>query len=260
MATFESYDQGTPCYVELMTPDLEAAKSFYGGLFAWELADVPQGPDGIYTTVARGGASVAGMGGLPTEQSAHPAFWQVYLAVDDVDAVAAAVPAAGGTLNAGPFDVGDLGRMAEIEDPAGARINLWQAGSRVGTSVANEPGTPTWNELMTTDLGRALEFYRTLLGITSETVPMLGGEYTLLKVGDRQIAGAMQQEAEAGAGPPPHWNVYFNVESCDDSVARVVELGGEVLGQPFDMVGVGRMAVVTDPQGGSFSLMQDPPA
>lgn len=259
MARFESYDEGTPCYVELMTPDLEAAKTFYGGLFAWELADVPMGPDGTYTTVSRGGASVAGMGGLPTEMSGHPAFWQVYLAVDDVDAVAAAVPAAGGTLNAGPFDVGDLGRMAEIQDPTGVRVNLWQAGTHVGSAVANEPDTPTWNELLTPDLGRAREFYSTLLGVTWETMPTMGGDYTVMSVGGRQAAGAMEQQQAADGGPRPHWNVYFNVESCDDSLARALELGGHLVAPAFDLPEIGRIAVLADPHAAMFCLMQDPP-
>ena len=62
------------------------------------------------------------------ELSGHPAFWGVYLAVDDVDATAAKVASAGGTLEAGPFDVMELGRTASIQDPTGARVNLWQAG------------------------------------------------------------------------------------------------------------------------------------
>jgi predicted enzyme related to lactoylglutathione lyase len=61
-------------------------------------------------------------------------------------------------------------------------------------------------------------------------------------------------------GVPPHWNVYFNVEDCDASMARAVELGGSVLAPAFDVGGVGRMGFLTDPQGAMFALMANPPA
>ena len=77
----------------------------------------------------------------------HPAFWGVYLAVDDVDATAAKVVPAGGKVEAGPFDVMELGRMASIQDPTGARVNLWQAGQSIGSVRVNEPGCPIWHEL-----------------------------------------------------------------------------------------------------------------
>ena len=89
----------------------------------------------------------------------HPAFWGVYLAVDDVDATTAKVEAAGGKVEAGPFDVNTNGRMSAIQDPTGARVDLWQAGTTIGTQRANEPGTPIWNECVTADIegrGRVL--------------------------------------------------------------------------------------------------------
>ncbi len=77
-------------------------------------------------------------------------------------------------------------------------------------------------------------------------------DYTCLLVDGRQVAGAMPPMME---GVPPHWNVYFNVESVDDTAAKVVELGGKVVAPPFDVPGVGRMAVLADPQGAMFNLM-----
>jgi hypothetical protein len=78
------------------------------------------------------------------------------------------------------------------------------------------------------------------------------GDYTCLVVDGRQVGGATPPPME---GVPPHWNVYFNVESVDDAVARATELGGRVVAPAFDVEGVGRMAVLADPQGGMFNLM-----
>ena len=256
MPKFEKYAQGTPSYVELMTPDQEAAKAFYGPLFGWEFEDVPMGDAGYYVAVAKDGDSVAGISGQMPGMEGHPAFWGVYLTVDDVDAVAGKVAGAGGEVEAEPFDVMDLGRMAAIKDPTGARVNLWQAGATIGTTRANEPGTPIWNELITADVASATRFYGDVLGVSWEEMPMEGGPaYTCLVVDGRQVGGATPPPME---GIPPHWNVYFNVVDTDATIAQATGLGGSVVAPAFDVPGVGRMAVLADPQGGMFNLMQNP--
>jgi predicted enzyme related to lactoylglutathione lyase len=184
----------------------------------------------------------------------HPAFWNLYLAVDDVDEATAKVEAAGGKVQAGPFDVDENGRMSALQDPTGARINLWQAKRTIGSRRGNEPGTPIWNEVMTPDIPRATRFYADVLGMGSDEMDMgEAGTYTVLTNAEgRQIGGAMNPATE---DVPPHWNVYFNVEDVDATVARTQELGGTVVAPAFDVPGVGRMAVLADPQGAMFNLM-----
>ena len=82
MPKIEKYAQGTPSYVELVTPDQAAAKAFYGPLFGWELEDVGLDENGYYVTVAKEGDSVAGLSGQLPGMEGHPAFWGVYLTVD----------------------------------------------------------------------------------------------------------------------------------------------------------------------------------
>jgi len=256
MPKFESYSQGTPCYIELITPDQQAAKAFYGPLFGWRLDEVQVSDQGdYYVTAGLDDDPVAGIAGQMPELAGHPAFWGVYLTVDDVDAAVARVAEAGGKVEAEPFDVMDLGRMAAIQDPTGARVNLWQAGTTPGTVRVNEPGTPIWNELVSPDLPTATRFYEQVLGVRWQTEAMEGGDYLTLLAGDRVVGGAMPPMAE---GMPPHWNVYFNVTSVDDTVAAAERLGGRVVAPAFDVAGVGRMAVLADPQGAIFNLMQNP--
>jgi predicted enzyme related to lactoylglutathione lyase len=257
MPTIDSYAQGTPCYVELMTPDPGAAKAFYGSLFGWTLTDVPVGEgQDVYVTATLQGDVVAGIAQQMPELAGHPAFWSVYLAVDDVDATTAAVATAGGEVEAGPFDVMDLGRMSAIKDPTGARVNLWEAKSHPGTQRANEPGAPTWNELVSPDVKTATGFYAELLGVTWEDAPMPEGSalesYAMLQVGGRAVAGALPPPME---GLPPHWNVYFNVTDVDQAVTRAESLGGRTTVPAFDLPEVGRMAMLSDPQGAMFWLM-----
>ena len=181
MPKIESYQQGTPSYVELVTPDQRAAREFYAPLFGWEVEEVPLDEQGsVYLTASLQGDAVAGISGQMPELAGHPAFWGVYLTVDDVDAAAARVAEAGGKVEAGPFDVMDLGRMAAVQDPTGARVNLWQAGTTTGTARANEPGTP--------DLERARQ-------------PRPAGRHPVLRA--RSLGVTWRAHADAG-GRLPH--------------------------------------------------------
>jgi len=255
MSTVDRYAQGTPSYVELTAPDQQAAKAFYGPLFGWEFEDVDLGEAGVYVAASVQGDSVAGIAGQPPQ--GHPASWGVYIAVDDVDATTARVAGSGGTVEAGPFDVLELGRMSSVRDPTGARVNLWQAGQSIGSVRVNEPGCPIWHELNSPDLPTATRFYAEVLGVEWQAVPMeTGDDYTCLMAEGRPVGGAIPPPME---GIAPHWEVYLNVEDCDASLARAVELGGSELLPAYDLAGVGRTALVRDPQGALFGLLQNPP-
>lgn len=263
MPKFTNYHQGTPCWVELMAPDQQAGAAFYADLFGWEVQSTPMGPaedgtDGVYLLAVKDGEQIAGISGQMPELAGHPAFWGVFLAVDDVDAAAAKVEAAGGTIDAGPFDVMEHGRMVAIQDPTGARVNLWQAGQHIGTGLANEPGTPIWNELVTPDVPRAIEFYREVVGLGTEEMAMDDDVYTCFTNVAGEVVGGPTPPMMDGV--PPHWNVYFNVEDADATAARIDALGGQALAPNFDVPGVGRMGFYTDPQGAMFAVMQSPSA
>ncbi|HET7683070.1 MAG TPA: VOC family protein [Marmoricola sp.] len=261
MPKIETYVQGTPSYVELVTPDQRASAQFYADVFGWDISEDPlpeEAGGGVYLMGRLQGDAVCGISPQMPGMEGHPAFWGVYLTVEDVDGAAAKVQAAGGDVEAGPFDVMELGRMAAIKDPTGARVNLWQPRATIGTERANEPGAPIWNELVSPDVDRALEFYRTVVGMGAEKMEMPDGSYTCLTdVEGRVVGGTMPPMAEQ---VPPHWNVYFNVVDADATAARVQELGGQVVAPNFDVPGVGRMGFFTDPQGGMFAIMQNPPS
>ena len=194
---------------------------------------------------------------LPRAQSPElaaagaPPMWNTYLAVDSVDEATAKVEAAGGKVAMAPFDVMDAGRMAFVIDPAGAAVALWQANQHIGATLVNEPGAITWNELVTDDPGVVM-FYQRVVGLSTSKVDMGGGEYTMFEASGQQVGGSMAPQMP---GVPNHWHVYFAVADADAAAAKVTELGGSILVAPFDMP-VGRMAVVSDPQGTVFSIIQ----
>jgi uncharacterized protein len=248
-----SYAQGTPNWVDLQTSDQAAAKQFYSGLFGWTYDDQPMGEGAVYSMAELGGEHVAAIAPQPAELAAAgaPPMWNTYIAVDSVDDAIAKVEAAGGQVAMPPFDVMDAGRMAFVLDPGGSAVALWQANQHIGATLVNETGTLTWNELITTDPAAA-KFYEQVLGVTTSTMDMGAGEYTLFHVGDQMVGGSTPPPME---GVPNHWHVYFAVDDADATAAKAAELGGSVMVPPFDTP-VGRMAVLADPQGAVFSVIK----
>jgi uncharacterized protein len=246
MAERTAYAPGTPCWVDLGTPDSAGAGRFYGSLFGWELASDPRPEAGGYGMFSVQGKLVAGLGPQANPQS--PPYWTVYVSVADADATAAAVTSAGGKIVAGPMDVFDAGRMAVVQDGTGVFISCWQPNAHIGAQLVNEPGTFTWNELASSDLAEARNFYASVFGWEVQGDP--GSDTAaIFAVGGKAICGAHA----AGADEPPAWSVWFSVEDCDASAAKVTGLGGSVLMPPTDM-DFGRGAVVADPQGAVFGI------
>ena len=155
------------------------------------------------------------------------------------------------------MDVMDQGRMTVFVDPTGAHCATWQPGIHKGAELVNEPGSFCWNELYTRDLPRDLDFYRSVFNYTVEETEMgSGGKYNLLKVGGRPVAGAMNMDTVGlPAEIPPHWLVYFAVSDIQASMSKVTELGGSARG-PMDTPMVDRSAIITDPVGAVFAIIQ----
>jgi predicted enzyme related to lactoylglutathione lyase len=116
-------------------------------------------------------------------------------------------------------------------------------------------GTFCWAELTTTDQGAGKEFYGALLGWEADDRPVgdAGSYYSMQLIEGKPVAAiAAQPEQQREAGVPPLWNSYVSVESADAVAERASELGATVHAPPFDVMSVGRMAVIQDPQGAFF--------
>jgi len=248
------YAPGTPSWIDLATPDVAAARQFYGALFGWEFAESDtDDPENPYFMATLGGKAVAGVMRLSEEMAAGgmPPVWSSYVTVADVDESAGKVTALGGTVMQAPFDVMGAGRMAVCADPTGAVICLWQAKEHIGAELVNEHGTLTWNEIMTADVAKATEFYVELFGWAAETTDVGPMQYTSFMLGDRPVAGGMSPPVE---GIPAYWGVYFDVDDTDALVEKAKGLGATVLAEPQD-IPPGRFATMTDPQGAMFNVL-----
>lgn len=257
MTEHSSHAPGTPSWVDLSASDVDAAKDFYTGLFGWEIEDQFDG-DGnrIYAMARLDGKAVAGLGPIPPGIE-MPSVWNTYVASSDVEATAAAVEAAGGQVVMAPMQVMDSGKMAVFTDPTGAAFSVWEAQGHIGSELGNIANTHSWNELMSRDLQSAQAFYQEVFGWKYDVQQMPNGEYHVIAGGENGgLGGMMDMPAEVPEMVPSHWGVYFTVDDLDASVAKVQELGGQVVMPAMEMPGVGKMSTVHDCCNAPFTLMQ----
>lgn len=253
MPEITKYEPGTPSWVDLGTPDLPGARTFYSALFGWTINEGPAEVGG-YSTCELDGKPVAGLG--PQMNMGMPPYWTTYISVSNADETAAAIKEDGGNVIVEPMDVLDVGRMAVATDPAGAVFSIWQPGTHIGAGIVNDANSFCWSELTTRDPQHSVEFYGAVFGWTANILTNVGVEnYIEFHLGGKGIAGMMPMTGDSWPDDMPnHWMVYFAVDNCDTTVARVEELGGSVMVPPTD-VPPGTFAVVKDPQGAVFSVI-----
>jgi len=119
--------------------------------------------------------------------------------------------------------------------------------------IEYEPGTPSWVDVSTSDLGASGAFYSKLFGWEAEDQGADAGHYTMFRMRGLNVAGMGQRMDE---NQPPAWTTYVTVRDADATVAKVREAGGAVFMEPMDVLDVGRMAVLADPTGAVFALWQ----
>jgi uncharacterized protein len=256
-----TYVPGAPNWVDLGTPDVEAAAEFYGAVFGWQFQSA--GPEaGGYGMFTLDGKTVAAAGPL-TGEGDTPG-WTIYFHTPDADATAAAVRKAGGSARAEPFDVFTAGRMAQFTDPTGAMFAVWQPGEVKGLDAVTEPGTLAWTELHTSGVPEAKSFYQAVFGWAMQDMAMGSTTYTVIQPaagGDQSSQGgimALTPEMSA-AGMTDRWTLYFEVADCDAAVAAAARKGGSVAVPATDIPGVGRFAALIDPAGAVFSVITSAP-
>ena len=242
-------------WYELMTSDTHAAGKFYSDVVGWTTNEMSSPEAGTYTTFNLGSVGMAGM----LKMEGHSG-WIGYISVDDVDAHVEKIVEAGGKLLRPAVDIPQMLRFAVMSDPQGAAIVVFTSHPGMPSPQRPEPpatGTIGWNELYTTDLDGAFDFYSKMFGWTKHSDMDMGpmGLYRLFDQGDKKPMG------DGGMmNKPPHvpvscWNFYFCVDSIGEAVSRVKAGGGQVLNGPMQVPGGGWIINGQDPQGAMFCLV-----
>ena len=258
MPDVTSITPNTPVWVDLSSPDLDAAKRFYGQIFGWEAVQIAGPEAGNYTLFKIRGKDVAALG---STMDGQPPAWTTYFATEHIDQSVEQFKAAGGEVVMGPMDVMGQVQLAILRDPTGAFLALNQPGAHRGFQIANEPGAFTWAELDTRDLPRAKQFYKDAFGWGEETTPTGEGmpDYTQWQLNGQYIGGAMSMPPMVPAEYPRIWLIYFQVENTDRTAAQIKQLGGQVCRSPWIALAVVSRLPATQ-HGAVFGILQAPSA
>ena len=247
---------GKMVWADLVTPDLAAAEKFYGGLFGWTFRHVRAGSS-EYAVAMLDGRPIAGLmeKAIPSGER-HQSAWLTFMAAGDVDAVKRVAVAHGGKVLVDTKSYPMRGRQCVVSDPEGAVFAILASSSGDSPDFLPVTGEWIWSSLHAKDAGAAAAFYQELFGYDVFEMPSEdGAEHLILSTDDYARASANSLPG-GSARRHPHWLNFVRVEHAADITAKVVAMGGRVLVEPrIDRHG-GMLAVVADPAGAPFGLME----
>src|SRR6266849_27329 len=245
MAETKTAVTNVPIWLDLSSSDPAGSRQFYGKLFGWQVDVNPDPQYGGYALGKLGGKDVAGIG------------------TKNADETVKKTTAAGGRVIVEPMQVGPQGRMAVIQDPAGAFIGAWEAGEMKGAQVMNAPNWFGWSELNSRGIDKSIDFYKKVFGWSSKKSEMGGQEgmpdYIEFQANGESIAGGMEMSSMVPAEVPSYWMPYFEVADVDKAFHKATELGASEMVAPQDFPG-GRFGIVSDPQGATFGMLKPKPS
>ena len=247
---------------DLLTNTPEESRKFYGELFGWEFEtpgiDLGFGGESSYMLIRHNGDLIGGMiDANALKKKNNISQWMTMMSVDDIDAAASSIAGTGGKVLTPPTELKSRGKLAIVEDPTGAIFALIE--TKEGDPADREPTHNNffWDELWTSDVEQASNFYHHVVGYEREDQPIesSGRAYHVLKTDDKPRAGIMSNPFE---GERPVWVNYIRVEDPATITARVESLGGQILvdTQPRDIGG--KVAFIAGPSGAGIALQTWP--
>jgi predicted enzyme related to lactoylglutathione lyase len=247
---------GKVIWADLVTPDLAGAKRFYGALFGWTFNDIHTG-DSDYSVALLDGRPVGGLfqHAVKAAEQRQPA-WLTFVSVRDVAEAQRSILAHGGKLLAPPRVYAERGRQAVFADPQGAVFAVLQSSSGDPEDVLAAPGEWIWSSVIARDPDKDAAFYQEVFGYEVFDMPAADGS-THVELSSDDYARASVNPLPTGVGKRhPHWLNFVRVVSASDTAAKVEALGGRVLVKPFVDRHGGQVAVVADPAGAPFGLLE----
>lgn len=247
---------GKVIWAELITPDLAAARQFYGGLFGWTFSEMRAG-EARYALASSDGRPVAGLLEKTISAGEHKQpSWLTFIAVRDVDAAKRTVLARGGKVLAEPATYRARGRQAVFADPDGAVFAVLASGSGDPGDFLAEPGEWIWSSVLAQDPDAVAKFYKDVFGYDVFDLPSQDElKHVVLSTEDYARAGVNSLPKDA-RHRHPHWLNFIRVADTDATAAKAVSLGGKILVEPHPDRHGGKIALIADPSGAPFGLME----
>ncbi len=247
---------GKRVYAELVTPDLAAAKQFYSQLFGWTFQDYIQ-RDAMFTQASLDGQVIGGIYQRPLPAGRRPG-WISFIATSDLAKTEATATQNGAKLLLSPRPFANLGQEAVLTDPQGAVFALLQSSSGDTPDYLVSPGDWIWSSLIATDPKADADFYKTVFGYEVFEMPEAQDAQHLLLASDKFARASVNPIPASWTTAKPRWLNYIRVDDATAVSAKVTALGGKVLQPPHVDRHGGKIAVVADPAGALFGLMEWP--
>lgn len=245
---------GMPCWIELITTDLQRAQEFYAGLFDWEYEVREDDAAGQHVVASRHGFPVASLREASGEQSG----WRLYLATADCAAVVGQAEELGAAVTGPVSRVPGLGTKSVLVGPSDAEFGLLEPEASWQFDVGL-PGTLMWAELVTIKAQTADVFFHDLFGYESEQFGWeQRSDYSVWYLGEESVLARVSMIRDfITESTAPHWLLYLGCDEAigtDDLVHNAIALGGRVRVDPYDS-SIGRVAVLRDPTGARFAVV-----
>ena len=246
---------GRPVWYELLTTDMKAAEKFYTAVVGWAVQAFDQSPQPYDMWARGGGIPIGGVMDIPPGMK-FPPHWEMYIAVENLDAAIAKIERLGGSALGPLIEVPTVGRMRTMKDPQGVVFAIIEPApqSERTPEAPAEVGDASWRELHTGDAEAGLKFYSDMFGWKESSAMDMGpmGKYHIF--GRQFDLGGMMKKMPEMANVPPHWQIYFRVPDVKAAADRVKANGGQVLNGPMEVPGGDWIINCMDPQGAAFSL------
>lgn len=251
---------GKVVWRDLLTNTPEASKHFYGELFGWEFEEpgiiFGIGGAGGYTLIRHNGRLIGGIVDTNSlDKRDNISQWITTMSVTDIDVAAGRVAGTGGSVISPPQRIGSRGQMAIVEDPTGAVFAMIQTSDGDPPDHESDYDGWLWDELWTSDVDSATEFYRSVIGFQHTDHDVEDRSYRVLKTDDTPRAGVLANPFE---GERPVWVNYLRVRDPSAITARVEDLGGRILVEARDRPIGGQVAFIAGPSGAGVALQTWP--
>jgi predicted enzyme related to lactoylglutathione lyase len=247
---------GKVVWTDLVTPDLAAAERFYGGLFGWTFQSIHTG-NSDYAVAMADGRPVGGLyeKSIPAGEHRQSA-WLTFIAVRDVDGAKRAALAHGAKVVSDSKTYPSRGRQAVFTDPEGAVFAVLASSSGDAPDFLAAPGEWIWSSLLSRDPGAEAAFYQQVFSYDVFDLASDDGFVHVILSSDDFARASVNTFPAGTARRHAHWLNFIRVDNTIDAVAKVVSSGGRVLVEPHVDRHGGEVAVVADPAGAPFGLME----
>jgi predicted enzyme related to lactoylglutathione lyase len=247
---------GKMVWADLVTPDLAAAEKFYGALFGWTFQRIRAGSSD-YAVAMLDGRPIGGIMEKPIPAGErHQSAWLTFMAVGDLDGAKRVATSHGAKVLADSRSYPLRGRQCVLSDPEGAVFAILASSSGDSPDYLPVSGEWIWSSLHAKDAGAEAAFYQGLFGYDVFDLPGDDGLEHLILSNDNYARASANTFAGTSPHRHPHWLNYVRVDHAADLTAKVLAMGGRVLVEPHADRHGGMIAVVADPAGAPFGLME----